>query len=157
MSELMVLDLFEGGKEGIYKRMRNVIKDGLENKIEEITAFFKPKVVNKTQVVNAIADKLGLESKILFSILNGTSNGEVNYKLFEQLEFSIGVSIQNVLGKPVGLSNPEVSKQWLEEQKERPIVGAAFLNGSLSQDSKEGYEDVNLKLYVFLRAIKELS
>jgi transcriptional regulator with XRE-family HTH domain len=165
MSELKALDLFEGGEKGVYTRMVNIIRDGLLKKVNDITTSFKPRKISKNRVINAIAKKLGIKASILTQIFNGKSNGEVNYKLFDRLEFPFDLSIYDVLKKPIGLNDPKIRKDWSNERKSHRILGAAFINGgNIPRDcskhketQKKGLEREALELYVVLRAIKELE
>lgn len=165
MSELKALDLFKGGKEGVYRRMGEVTRKGLHKKVNEITTALKPKKVNEKRVINAIAKKLGIKASTLTQIFNGKSNGEVNYKLFDRLEFPLELSIYDVLKKPIGLNDPKIRKDWSNERESHRILGAALINGgSVPRDcrkhkekQKKGLEREALELYVVLRAIKELE
>jgi transcriptional regulator with XRE-family HTH domain len=167
MSELKALDLFKGGKEGVYRRMGEVTRKGLHKKVNEITTALKPKKVNEKQVINAIAKKLGIKASTLTQIFYDRSNGEVKYKLFDRLEFPLELSIYDILRKPKGLDNSETKKKWSKERRVHPIpiFGAAATSGSgIPQDrnkhkvkQKEALERDALKLYVTLRAIKELA
>jgi transcriptional regulator with XRE-family HTH domain len=163
--ELKALDLFEGGENGVNKRMGNVIRKGLNKKVNDITKAFRPKKVSEKRVINAIAKKLGIKASTLTQIFNGTLNGKVNYKLFDRLEFPLDLSIYDVLKKPKGLENSEIKEKWLNERKKHPIFGAAAINGSNIPQGhgkhkvkhREALERESLELYVTLRAIKELA
>ncbi len=152
---LKILDLFEGGKEGIHTRMADAIEDGLRKKVSEIKTALEPRKVDNKQAVEAIAQKLGVDAVILTQIFDGNSNGEVDYKLFSRMEIPLKLSIHRVLGKPIELDKPEVKKELDEEMKTHPMLRAAAI---LTHDRKDesNVTPNELELYVILRAIREL-
>jgi len=156
MSKLRALDLFKEGEKGVYKRMAEVIKRGLHKKTSELK---KGKLKNKDngKVIKIIAGKLHVDVNRLNRIYQGKPiNGDVNYDLFDRLEFPLDLSIHRVLGKPEKLNMPKIKKEWDEECIKHPMLRAAAVIRSGRRCKHEVTQKDEVELYVTLRAIREL-
>lgn len=155
----VAIELFSGGTEGIRSRMAEVVRDGLKKKVKKIIEIKQD--ATEKQVIEVIAEKLGVEYSRLIRIYEGkSSNGDVNYDLFDRLEFPLELSIHRVLGKPERLDEPEIEKEWLNECNEHRMLRAAAIVRNIPDDDSDNGKEITLRneleLYVTLRAIKEL-
>ena len=116
-AERDVLDLY-GGKDAVLERMGEEFKRGLLTKIGEIQRECS-KPYSEEEVLKLISKKLSLRPGILEGILNGTK--QVDYNLFDGLEFSFDLSINRVLGKPSLPCSNEEKQYWLDEPKRVPM------------------------------------
>jgi hypothetical protein len=148
--EHSVLDLFPGKKDGIFTRMADSIKTGLEKKVKEIKRKLKHKTSNE-KIVEAIAKKLYVNADALKRIYNEQSGeGDVSYELFDRLEHPLDLSINQVLKKPV---KHNVNKEYWFGEFGQCITHPIFpAGGQGNLRPKDGGED----LYLTLRAITEL-
>lgn len=152
------LNLFPGGEEGVYARMAEAIREGLHIKVSEIKSKLKSDVkkkINNKEIIQIIAQKLYVDADRLMRIYRGEpSDADVDYELFDRLEFPLDLSIHQVLGKPEGLNNN--LKHWFEECRTHYILPAAGVSANNRRRQQKATSDDELKLYVTLRAISEL-
>ncbi len=122
--------------------MAKVIRDGLSKKVGEIKNKLNSKVDDE-QVITAVAKKLNVEVDRLMRIYKGSSNNDdVNYDIFDSLEFPLDLSIHCALGKPKKLNDAKIQKEWQMECQNNPMLRAAAIVRS-STDAYGGGREVD--------------
>lgn len=159
-----VLELF-GGLDSIETRMMKAIGQKLRERTKGAgdlaKAVREQKIPPETFLrfadpdILTIAEERGIKPEILWQIHEGSANVDVTFELFENLQWSLDLSIDDVLGDP-NLSDDKTVGYWEEQRKDAPMLIAAKLSDGNSEETEQP-NVIDLRLYVTLRATEELA
>ncbi len=131
------LDCFEGKRDGVFRRMTEVMRGKLKGQ--------------GMGDLKLIQDNYEIPIDEMFHLIYG--DDLIKYSLFKRLSSHFGISIHEVLGE---LMTEQCDvKYWQEAQKKYPILSAALLPDCNTLD-KEEQDSVDFENYIVLRAIEEL-
>jgi len=159
-----ILELFDG-IDNIKTRMAEAIQTKLmerTNGATELAETVREKKIKPTMFwrfadpdILTIAKERGIKPELLWEIYEGRANGKVTFELFEDLQWSLDLSIDDVLGDPK-ISDNKTLEFWEDQRLKAPMLTAAGItHGNNEEIGQSG--SIDLKLYLTLRAIEELA